>query len=87
MLQFASATPRNDGRECVIASPFPLSLRGILNEVRDDEAISRVFTNLTPFIPLPFKGEGKRFIERGETPLLSTLPFPCQGKGVRGIGC
>jgi len=55
--------------------------------VRDDEAISRVFTNLTPFIPLPFKGEGKRFIERGETPLLSTLPFPCQGKGVRGIGC
>ena len=49
--------------------------------MRDDEAISRVFTNLTPFIPLSFKGEGKRFIERGETPLLPALPFPCQGKG------
>jgi hypothetical protein len=36
----------------------------------------RVFTNLTPFIPLsPSKERGKRFIERGFTPLLPTPPL------------
>ena len=40
-----------------------------------------MFTNLTPFIPLSFKGEGKRFIERGETPLLPTLPLPLLREG------
>ena len=34
------------------------------------------FTNLTPFIPLSFKGEGEEIIERGEAPLLPALPFP-----------
>jgi len=35
-----------------------------------------VFTNLTPFIPLFFKGEGKRFIERGFTLSYLHSPFP-----------
>jgi len=43
-----------------------------------------VFTNLTPFIPLSFKGEGKRFIERGFTPLLPTLPLPLTREGGQG---
>jgi len=47
----------------------------------------RVFTNLTPFIPLSFKGGRKRFIERGFTPLLPTHPLPLLREGVRGIGC
>ena len=47
----------------------------------------RVFTNLTPFIPLSFKGEGDRFIERGFTPLLPTLPLSLLREGGQGIGC
>jgi hypothetical protein len=45
---------------------------------------ARVFTNLTPFIPLSFKGEGKRFIERGFTPLLPILPLPLLREGGQG---
>jgi hypothetical protein len=47
----------------------------------------RVFTNLTPYIPLSFKGERKRFIERGETPLLPTLLLPLLREGGQGMGC
>jgi len=43
--------------------------------------------NLTPFIPLSLKGEGEEILERGEAPLLLTLPLPLLGKGARGIGC
>jgi hypothetical protein len=42
-----------------------------------------VFTNLTPFIPSPSKERGKRFIERGETPLLPALPLPLLREGVK----
>jgi len=40
-----------------------------------------VFTNLTPLSPSPSKERGKRFIERGETPLLPTLPLPLLREG------
>jgi len=45
------------------------------------------YGNLTPFIPLSTLGEGEEILERGLR-LLSFFhsPFPCQGKGVRGIG-
>jgi len=43
-----------------------------------------VFTNLTPFVPLSFKGGGKRFIERGFTPLLPTLPLSLLREGGQG---
>jgi len=33
------------------------------------------------------KGEGEEILERGETPLLPTLPLPLLREGVRGIGC
>jgi hypothetical protein len=50
-----------------------------------------VFTNLTPYIPLSFKGEGKKIYREGLHPSLTytgeTTPFPWQGKGVRGMGC
>jgi hypothetical protein len=35
----------------------------------------RMFTSLTSFIPSPSKERGKRFIERGETPLLPSCPL------------
>jgi len=44
----------------------------------------RVFINLTPFIPPPLKERGKRFIERGETPLLPTPPLPLVREGGQG---
>ena len=49
--------------------------------------LARVFTNLTPSSPSPLKERGKRFIERGETPLLPTRgrPPPSLAKG-RGSG-
>jgi hypothetical protein len=41
-----------------------------------------VFTNLTPYLsPSPSKERGKRFIERGFTPLLPTLPLPLLREG------
>jgi len=43
-----------------------------------------VFTNLTLFVPLSFKERGKRFIERGFTPLLPTLPLPLLREGGQG---
>jgi hypothetical protein len=48
--------------------------------------LARVFTNLTPSIPLSFKGGGMRFIERGFTPLLPTLPLPLLREGGQGDG-
>jgi hypothetical protein len=43
-----------------------------------------VFTNLTPFIPLSFKGEGEEIYREGFTPLSPTLPFPlARGGGQR----
>jgi len=43
--------------------------------------IIRVFTNLTPFIPLSFKGEGEEIYREGFHPSLTytgeTTPFPC----------
>jgi len=32
--------------------------------------------NLTPLIPLSFKGEGEEVLERGAKPPLTTLPLP-----------
>jgi len=46
-----------------------------------------LFINLTPFIPLSLKGEGEEIVERGEAPLLPTLPLPLIREGERGIGC
>jgi len=46
-----------------------------------------LFINLTPFIPLSFKGEGEEILERGFAPLLPALPLPLLREGVRGIGC
>jgi len=46
-----------------------------------------LFINLTPLIPLSFKGEGEETLERGFTPLLPTLPLPLLREGGRGIGC
>jgi hypothetical protein len=44
-----------------------------------------VFTNLTPlYPPFPSKERGKRFIERGFTPLLPTLPLPLLREGGQG---
>jgi len=43
--------------------------------------------NLTPLIPLSFKGEGEEILERGEAPLLPTLPLPFiifKGRGQGG---
>jgi len=37
--------------------------------------------------PSPSKERGKRFIERGFTPLLPTHPLPLLREGVRGMGC
>jgi len=45
-----------------------------------------MFINLTPFIPLSFKGEGEEILERGETPLLHTLPLPLVREGGQGDG-
>jgi hypothetical protein len=45
----------------------------------------RLLTNLTPFIPLSLKERGKRFIERGFTPLVPTRgrrpPSLAKGRG------
>jgi len=46
--------------------------------------IINYFINLTPFIPLSFKGEGEEVLEGGFAPLLLTLP-PSLIKG-RGSG-
>ena len=46
-----------------------------------------MFINLTPFVPLSFKGEGEETLERGFAPLLLTLPLPLLREGGRGIGC
>ena len=42
------------------------------------------FINLTPFIPLSFKGEGEEVLERGFAPLLPTLPLPLLREGGQG---
>jgi hypothetical protein len=44
----------------------------------------RVFINLTPLIPLSFKGEGEETLERGFAPLLLTLPLPLLREGGQG---
>jgi len=45
-------------------------------------------TNLTPFIPLSFKGEGEEILGRGEAPPLPTLSLPllmgCLVRGLKG---
>ena len=41
---------------------------------------------LSPFIPLSFKGEGEEILERGEAPLLPTLPLPLTNNKGRGLG-
>ena len=43
-----------------------------------------MFTILTPFIPLSFKGEEEEILERGFAPLLPTLPLPLLGEGGQG---
>jgi len=43
-----------------------------------------LFINLTPFIPLSFKGEGEEILERGFAPLLPTLPLPLLREGGQG---
>ncbi len=46
----------------------------------------RLFTNLTPFIPLSFEGEGEEILEGGEAPLLPALPLPLTNNKGRGLG-
>ena len=47
--------------------------------------IIRVFTNLTPFIPLSFKGEGEEIYREGFHPSLTyTPPSLAKGKGSGG---
>jgi len=41
----------------------------------------RLFINHAPFIPLSLKGEGEEILERGEAPLLPTLPLPLLREG------
>jgi len=49
-----------------------------------------LFINLTPqrvfdlYPPLLLKGEGEEFLERGEAPLLPTLPLPLVREGGQG---
>jgi hypothetical protein len=45
-----------------------------------------LFINLTPFIPLSFKGEGEEILERGEAPLFPMLPLPLLREGGQGDG-
>ena len=40
--------------------------------------------NLTPFIPLSFKGEGEEILERGFAPLLLTPSSLIKGRGLGG---
>jgi len=40
-----------------------------------------LFVDLTPFVPLSFEGEGEEIVERGEAPLLPTLPLPLLREG------
>jgi len=46
--------------------------------------LSRLFVNLTPFIPLSFGGEGEEIVERGFAPLLPTPPHPLIREGGQG---
>jgi hypothetical protein len=50
----------------------------------DEHIKLRVFTNLTPFIPLSFKGEGEEIYREGFHPSLTCTP-PSLAKG-RGAG-
>jgi len=47
----------------------------------DEHIKLRVFTNLIPFIPLSFKGEGEEIYREGFHPSLTytgePTPFPC----------
>ena len=45
---------------------------------------TRLFVDLTPLIPLSLKGEGEEIEERGEAPLLPTLPLPLLREGGQG---
>ena len=38
----------------------------------------------TRFVPLSFEGEGEEILERGEAPLLPTLPLPLSREGGQG---
>ena len=49
-------------------------------------ALSPYFGDLTPFVPLSFKGEGEEILERGEAPLFLTLPLPLTNNKGRGLG-
>ena len=44
----------------------------------------RLFIYLTPLIPLSFEGEGEEILERGEAPLLPSLPLPLVREGGQG---
>jgi len=44
----------------------------------------KLFINLTPCVPLSFKGEGEEILERGKAPLLPTLPLPLIREGGQG---
>jgi len=43
-----------------------------------------LFINLTPFIPLSFKGEGEEILEKGFAPLLPAFPLPLIREGGQG---
>jgi len=45
---------------------------------------TNLFFDLTPLIPLSLKGEGEEIVERGEVPLLPTLPLPLSREGGQG---
>ena len=65
---------------------FAMTIKG--SRCERDVAISRVFTDLTPFIPLSFKGKGEEIYREGFHPSLTyTPPSLAKGRGFRGIGC
>ncbi len=51
--------------------------------------LTRLFINPSGLSPQgqALKGEGEEILERGEAPLLPTLPLPLIREGGRGIGC
>jgi len=69
-----------DSYEIWICSEFSALSLGFTRGLAGFTFYNRVFTNLTPFIPLSFKGEGEEIYRKGFHPSLTytgeTTPFP-----------
>jgi len=46
--------------------------------------VKSLFIILTPFVPPSLEGDGEETLERGEAPLLPTLPLPLIREGGQG---